>query len=78
MSHLELRDKFKQLISDLQQPAENWTPQQVVQWSFKSFGRHVAISSAFGAAGMVVIDMTARLRGTDFRLFTLDTQFLFP
>jgi len=78
VSHLELRDKFKQLIPELQQPAESWTPQQIVQWSFESFGEHVAISSAFGAAGMVVIDMTARLRGTDFRLFTLDTQFLFP
>jgi phosphoadenosine phosphosulfate reductase len=60
------------------QPAESWTLQQVLQWSFESFGQHVAISSAFGAAGMVIIDMTARLRGKDFRVFTLDTQFLFP
>ena len=78
MSHLGLRDKFKQLIPHLQQSAESWTPHQIIEWAFKSFGPHVAISSAFGAAGMVVIDMTARLRGTDFRLFTLDTQFLFP
>ena len=76
MSHLELREKFKQLIPV--EPAESWTLQQVLQWSFESFGQHVAISSAFGAAGMVIIDMTARLRGKDFRVFTLDTQFLFP
>ena len=77
MSHLGLRDKFKQLIPRLQQSAESWTAPQIIEWAFESFGRYVAISSAFGAAGMVVIDMTARLRGTDFRLFTLDTQFLF-
>jgi phosphoadenosine phosphosulfate reductase len=75
---LGLRDKFKQIIPDLQQRAESWTPYQIIEWAFESFGRHVAISSAFGAAGMVVIDMTARLRGTEFRVFTLDTQFLFP
>src|SRR6516164_2055829 len=78
MSHVELRDKLKQLISGLQPPAETWTPQQIIQWSFESFGGHVAIASAFGAGGMVIIDMTARLRGRDFRLFTVDTQFLFP
>jgi len=76
VSHLELREKFKQLIPV--EPVESWTLQQVLQWSFESFGQHVAISSAFGAAGMVIIDMTARLRGKDFRVFTLDTQFLFP
>jgi phosphoadenosine phosphosulfate reductase len=37
----------------------------------------VAISSAFGAEGMVLIDMAFRLR-KDFRLFTIDTEFLFP
>jgi len=78
VSYPDLRDKFKRLIPDLQQPAESWTAQQIIEWSFESFGQYVAISSAFGAAGMVLIDMTARLRGTDFRLFTLDTQFLFP
>ena len=37
----------------------------------------VAISSAFGAEGMVLIDMASRVR-QNFRLFTLDTEFLFP
>ena len=78
MSHTALRDEFKQRIVDLQHTTGTWTPEQIIRWAFESFGRCVAISSAFGAAGMVVIDMTARLRGKDFRLFTLDTQFLFP
>jgi len=37
----------------------------------------VAISSAFGAEGMVLIDMASRVR-TGFRVFTMDTEFLFP
>jgi phosphoadenosine phosphosulfate reductase len=37
----------------------------------------VAISSAFGVEGMALIDMASRARQS-FRLFTLDTEFLFP
>jgi phosphoadenosine phosphosulfate reductase len=37
----------------------------------------VAISSAFGAEGMVIIDLASRLN-QQFRLFTIDTEFLFP
>jgi phosphoadenosine phosphosulfate reductase len=56
--------------------AEGWSPQRVLAWSFETFGDKVAISSAFGAEGMVLIDMASRLR-RDFRLFTVDTGFLF-
>jgi phosphoadenosine phosphosulfate reductase len=76
--NIALRDEFHPRIEVLQHQAESWTPQQVLRWAFDSFGRHVAISSAFGSSGMVVIDMAARLQSTDFRLFTLDTAFLFP
>jgi phosphoadenosine phosphosulfate reductase len=78
MTYLARRERFKTQIDDLQNMAESWRPQQLLQWAFDSFGCDVAISSAFGASGMVVIDMAAQLRGTAFRLFTLDTAFLFP
>lgn len=64
-------------IAVVQAQAESWTPQQVLRWAFDTFGSHVAISSAFGAEGMVLIDMASRVR-KDFRLFTIDTEFLFP
>lgn len=64
-------------IASIQQAAENWSPQHVLSWAFQKFGSGVAISSAFGAEGMVVIDMASRVR-RDFRLFTIDTEFLFP
>src|SRR5271154_2815392 len=65
------------MIADLQLTAENWSPERVLAWAFDTFGNDVAISSAFGAEGMVLIDMAARVR-KDFRLFTIDTEFLFP
>lgn len=64
-------------IAHVQNAAESWTPQHTLNWAFETFGSRVAISSAFGAEGMVLIDMASRVR-KDFRLFTIDTEFLFP
>jgi len=68
---------FKDKIARLHLAAESWNPQQVLAWAFDTFGDQVAISSAFGAEGMVLIDMASHVR-RDFRLFTIDTEFLFP
>lgn len=68
---------MKDTIAELQLTAESWSPQRVLGWAFETFGNGVAISSAFGAEGMVLIDMASRIR-KDFRLFTIDTEFLFP
>lgn len=62
---------------ELESAAEHWTPQHALAWALEKFGNRVAISSAFGAEGMVIIDMASRIR-PDFRLFTVDTEFLFP
>lgn len=68
---------MKDNVEQLQLAAETWTPERVLAWAFDSFGDSVAISSAFGVEGMVLIDMASRL-SRKFRLFTLDTEFLFP
>lgn len=68
---------MKEKIAELQIAVETWGPERVLRWAFETFGNTVAISSAFGAEGMVLIDIAARVR-PDFRLFTLDTEFLFP
>ena len=70
-------DDVKKLIKEVQPAAETWSPQRTLTWAFETFGNSVAIASAFGAKGMVVIDIASRVR-KDFRLFTLDTEFLFP
>jgi phosphoadenosine phosphosulfate reductase len=68
---------MKEEIPSLQIAAENWKPERVLDWAFGTFGGDVAISSAFGVEGMALIDMASRARKS-FRLFTLDTEFLFP
>ena len=68
---------MKEEVKRLNMVAEAWTPARVLGWAFDTFGDTVAISSAFGAEGMVLIDLASRLRKS-FRLFTLDTEFLFP
>lgn len=77
----QTQDQFQGLsnlqIVGMQDLAEAWSPQRTLSWAFETFGRNVAISSAFGAEGMVLIDMASRVR-KDFRLFTIDTEFLFP
>ena len=64
-------------IIELQAVAEDWSSEQVLGWAFRTFGDRVAISSAFGAEGMVLIDLASRI-GRPFRVFTVDTEFLFP
>ena len=68
---------MREQIEKWQREAEGWTPQRTLGWAFETFGSRVAISSAFGAEGMVLIDMASRVN-RNFRLFTVDTEFLFP
>jgi len=63
-------------VAQVQAVAEAWSPQHVLSWAFRTFGKKVAISSAFGVEGMVLIDMASRI-SKNFRLFTIDTEFLF-
>jgi len=57
--------------------AETWTSQEVLQWSFKTFGDAVEMASGFGVEGMALIDIAARVNPR-LRVFTIDTGFLFP
>jgi len=57
--------------------AENWTAAEVIDWGLDEFGGEIAIASSFGAEDVVLIDMAAKL-APRFRVFTLDTDFLFP
>jgi phosphoadenosine phosphosulfate reductase len=68
---------MKEEIERLRAIAEVWKPERVLAWAFEAFGEAIAISSAFGVEGMALIDMASRVR-QNFRLFTLDTEFLFP
>ena len=57
--------------------AEDWAAADVLEWGYRRFGGGLAIASAFGLEGIVLIDLAWRIR-RDVRVFTLDTGFFFP
>ena len=57
--------------------AESWSAAELVKYAFEQFSPKVAIASSFGAEDVVLIHLAAQAR-PDFRVFTLDTDFLFP
>lgn len=67
----------EQQVAELQQAAEQWNAVQILQWGASNFRESLAIASSFGAEDVVLIDMAFRL-GSNVRVFTLDTDFLFP
>ncbi len=68
---------MKHKIADVQLNAESWSAHQTLTWAFETFGNAVAISTAFGAEGMAIIDIASHV-SKDYRVFTVDTEFLFP
>lgn len=57
--------------------AEALDAHEVIRLGLDEFGHDLAIASSFGAEDVVLIDVAAKLR-VPFRVFTLDTDFLFP
>jgi phosphoadenosine phosphosulfate reductase len=66
----EQGDRIHQLV-------EQWSPEDLLRWAFATFGGYVEIASGFGPEGVVLIDIAVRVQ-PEFRIFTLDTDFLFP
>jgi phosphoadenosine phosphosulfate reductase len=60
-----------------QAEAETWGAAELVSFALQRFSPRIAIASSFGAEDVVLIHLAAQAR-PDFRVFTLDTDFLFP
>ena len=69
-------DVAEQQITELQADAERWNAEQALRWGLSAFGKSLALASSFGAEDVVLIDIASRI--SKFRVFTLDTDFLFP
>jgi phosphoadenosine phosphosulfate reductase len=69
-------DVVEQQVTELQGDAESWDAQQALRWGLSTFGPFLALASSFGAEDVVLIDIASRI--SKFRVFTLDTDFLFP
>jgi phosphoadenosine phosphosulfate reductase len=68
---------MKETVERIHQFVEQWGPKDLLRWAFVTFGNYVEIASGFGPEGMVLIDIAAKVQ-PNFRIFTLDTDFLFP
>lgn len=53
------------------------TPEETLRWAFDEFREGVTIATGFGAEGVALIDMAARINPR-VDVFFLDTEFLFP
>jgi phosphoadenosine phosphosulfate reductase len=67
----------QELIAELEGVSQNWKAEEALRWGLWQFTTELSIASSFGAEDVVLIDMASRL-GQPFRVFTLDTDFLFP
>lgn len=68
---------LEQQVTELQAQAEVWDLKTLLQWGLSEFDHSLAIAASFGAEDVVLIDQASKL-GSPFRVFTLDTDFLFP
>lgn len=57
--------------------AEHWKAEQVLSWAFATYGDDVAIATGMGVEGMVLVDIASGIN-PDMKVFTGDTEFLFP
>jgi phosphoadenosine phosphosulfate reductase len=55
------------------QDFEDLTTAEIVTWALARFSPRVGLACSFQAEESVLIDLMHRVRGADFRLFTLDT-----
>jgi phosphoadenosine phosphosulfate reductase len=55
------------------QPVKRSSTMELLEWAFSKFHPRLALACSFQAEESVLIDLIHRLRGSDFRVFTLDT-----
>jgi phosphoadenosine phosphosulfate reductase len=60
-------------LSDELAAANNYSTSDLLAWAFARYHPRLALACSFQAEGSVLIDLIHRLRGSDFRVFTLDT-----
>ncbi len=64
-------------IGRLADAFEGTGPEEILAWAWRDMGPAVAMSTAFGASGLVMLDMAQRV-APDLPVFTIDTGYLFP
>jgi phosphoadenosine phosphosulfate reductase len=67
----------KETLEHVQTLSEKWKPEETLRWAFSTFKNDVAMASAFGVEGLVLIDIATRVNPA-MNIFIGDTEFLFP
>jgi phosphoadenosine phosphosulfate reductase len=60
-------------VSDSLAAVNQYSTSDLLAWAFDHFHPRLALACSFQAEGSVLIDLIHRLRGSGFRVFTLDT-----
>ena len=60
-------------LAQSSQGFEDLTTAEIVKWALERFSPRIGLACSFQAEASVLIDLMHRVRGSDFRLFTLDT-----
>jgi phosphoadenosine phosphosulfate reductase len=60
-------------LAQSSQGFEDLTTAEIVTWALERFSSRIGLACSFQAEASVLIDLMHRVRGSDFRLFTLDT-----
>lgn len=63
-------------LDEVNASLEGSTPQDVLAWGLRQYGRDMSLASSYGAEDVALIDMLSRL-GAPYRVFYLDTDVLF-
>ena len=64
-------------IKELAAQFEIRAPRDILQWAADNFSPRIAISTAFGPEGLVILDIALRKVSPRLPVFTIDTGFLF-
>jgi len=58
---------------DRSEELESFSAEEILAWAFEAYHPRIALACSFQVEESVLIDMMHSLRGSDFRIFTLDT-----
>jgi phosphoadenosine phosphosulfate reductase len=64
---------LERVDAELTPDFDQTSAETVLRWALDKFSPDVALACSFQAEESVLVDMMSRLRGADFRIFTLDT-----
>ncbi len=79
MHTLEVENTLARLdFSAVSLEMEPWSPQEILTWAVDTYGKKLAMATAFGVEGCVLMAMLAEIPGgRDVYLFNLDTGYQF-